>query len=112
VLSGKDILILDEPFKFLDFSLVQKLIDKLSNNAKILIISDIDNNFNFHKLNKIIDLENNVYRQIFCNSEINKNVGEKKLDKKKFYFFLLKIKNNLKYFLALYFSIVVLFFLF
>jgi ABC-type lipoprotein export system ATPase subunit len=117
ILSGKDILILDEPFKFLDFSLVQKLIDKLlSSNSKILIISDIDSNFNFHKLNKIIDLENNVYKQILYNSEINKNIGEKnlskKLNKKKFYFFLLKIKNNLKYFLALYFSIVVLFFLF
>jgi ABC-type lipoprotein export system ATPase subunit len=116
VLSGKDILILDEPFKFWNLELAQKLIDKLLNNAKILIISDIDSNFNFYKLNKIIDLENNVYKQILYNSEINKNIGEKnlskKLNKKKFYFFLLKIKNNLKYFLALYFSILVLFFLF
>ena len=112
VLSGKDILILDEVFKFLNFELAQKLIDKLLGNAKILIISDIDSNFNFHKLSKIIDVENNVYRQILCNSEINKNIGEKKLNKKKFCFFLLKIKNNLKYFLALYFSILVLFFLF
>jgi putative ABC transport system ATP-binding protein len=110
ILSKKDILILDEPFKFLDLTYIQKIFEKLIGSSKIIIISDIDS-LKSYKFSKIVDIEKITCHRFAENiRKTEPNINKNKLNSKNLWLEFFKIRKKLKYFL-LFFSLIAFLFL-